>query len=101
MVAGTDAVKVKYKALCDLKKQAAMLANMEKDKAKAKNTANSFQNTAEKIATEYKSVSEENQSLLAKIKKLKAQVQVAPHRFLRCRLLFVLQESSNTFVNFS
>jgi len=101
MVAGKDAVKVTKKALDNLKKRAAMSANMEKEKTKAEKAATTLQNNAEKIATKYKSVNEENQNLLAEIEKLKAQVQAALGKFLRRRLLFVLQESSNTFVNFS
>ena len=101
MVAGKETVKITKKALEDLKKRAAMSANMEKEKAKAEKAAKTLQNNAEKIANEYKSVNEENLSLLAEIEKLKAQVQAVPGKFLKRRLLFVLQESSNTFVNFS
>jgi len=89
MVVGKETVKVTKKALEDLKKQAAMSANMEKEKAKAEKAAKTLQNNAEKIATEYKSVNEENQNLLAQIEKLKAQVEAAPGKFLRRRLLFV------------
>ena len=89
MVAGKDTVKVTKKALEDLKKRAAMSANMEKEKAKAEKAAKTIQNNAEKIATEYKSVNEENQNLLAQLEKLKAQVEAAPGKFLRRRLLFV------------
>ena len=101
MVAGQDTVNVTKKALEDLKKRAALSATMEKEKAKAEKEAKTLQTNAEKIATEYKSVNEQNQNLLAEIVKLKAQAQAAPGKFLRRPLLFVLQESSNTFVNFS
>jgi len=101
MVAGKDAVKVTKKVLEDLKKRAAMSASMEKEKTKAKKAAKTLQTNVEKIATECNSVNEENQNLLVEIEKLKAQAQAAPGKFLRRRLLFVLQESSNTFVNIS